>query len=166
LAIPVGDYGTIAQIRTRLRAYVEDAETTFEGSSPNADPSSGVEHVTMVFGRDVRTNNDTRESAFLDARRSDPFAVGDYADVKAAIDDFKDKNLLGSWGGENEDGSLSFCGYGDFSTDTGTLSGNFFDDASFPFRAPDCLAYVAVFVETDALFLSGRVLWWSLDEGT
>jgi hypothetical protein len=165
LPIPVGDYGTISQIRTRLRAYTEDTETTFEGSSPNAS-GDGLRHMTMVFGRDVRTNNDTRESAFLDARRPNPFAAGDLDDVKDAIDDFKDRNILGSWGGEDVSGEITYCGYGDFSSDGTTLSGNFFDDSGFPFRAPDCVAYVAVYVATDAVFLSGRVLWWSLDEGT
>jgi hypothetical protein len=165
LPIPLGDYGMVSQIRTRLRAPGVEFNPGFPGSNGLVS-DTGVEHVTMVFGRDIRTTNDTRESAFLDARRPNPFTAGDFNDVKDAIDDFKDRNLLGSWGGQNEDDSFTYCGYGDFSSDSGTLSGNFFDDSGFPFRAPDCLAYVAVYPEQDAVFLSGRVLWWQLEEGT
>jgi hypothetical protein len=164
--IPVlaADQGLALQIRTRVRAYTSDIETTFEGSSPHAS-TSGLRHVVMAFGRDVRTNNDTNASAFLEARRPNPFVAGDLDDVKDAIDDFNDRKILGSWGGEDVSGEITYCGYGEFGSD-GTLTGNFVDRSGFPIDAPDCFVYIAIWVATDAVALAGRYIWPQLHEGT
>jgi hypothetical protein len=158
LEIPVGDYGLVQRIRTRLRNYVEDAETP-EGSSPNAG-DEGVEYAVMCFGEKVT-------AGWLNARRPDPTALGDFADVKAADDDFQDRSILGAWGGEDRDENIELAGHGRFGKPgTDDPTGNFFDDAGFPFRAPDCVLYLAVYPTDDATILAGRHIWWQLDEGT
>lgn len=152
--VPVGDYGLIQRFRTRVRTYVVSGGQQL-GSSIN-DGADGVEHQSRIFAQKT-----TR--AWMAAREPDPTAAGAEDDYKAALDDYKDRGLLAAYGTDPEDP----CGYGDgHKADGDDLSGNFFDDSGFPFRAPECRVWVAIYVPEDSVQLAGWMFRWQVDEGT
>jgi hypothetical protein len=153
IRFPLGDYGTISRLRTRVRAYDSDAETGEEGPDV-AD--GGVEHAVVLLG--VGSNG-----GFLDALIPAPLeAENDWWANGEIRDALEERNLLVAYGTEEDP-----CGYG-YGSKTGghDLTGNFYDDSGFAYRCPSDEATLLVWVAEDAVFLAGWIVRPALEEGT
>jgi hypothetical protein len=153
IRFPLGDYGTISRLRTRVRAYDSDAETGEDGPDVAA---TGVEHALVLLG-------DGSNASFLDALIPAPLeAENDWWANGPIRDALEERNMLVAYGTEEDP-----CGYG-YGSKTGghELTGNFFDDSGFAYRCPSDEATLLVWVAEDSVFLAGWIVRPALEEGT
>lgn len=139
IEVVVGDYGTIAQIKTVVLT-----------DEPH-------EHAVAVLGKPVT-------AAWMNATVPEPLAEdGDRAwRRKGSHKALRERWLLYSAGTFKEP-----CGYGaDLKSDDAELTGEHIDDGGFPYKAEDgCVVTLAVWVPVEAKLRHGRVMWPLLEGG-
>jgi hypothetical protein len=135
-AVPAGDYGSVARVDVQLGDDL-----------PFAMAITGEKTSAAFFTRLIANPLD---------------ADNEWWAVDSTRDELETKRLLYAAGVEDDP-----CGYSPKKKSAGhSPTGRWQDDASFPYRSPDCVLYVAIYCETPTTIRHGDQLAVLREEGT